>query len=309
MLDRHRLDDFIEPVCIRVQDRVVLIHEVLELDIVVVRRCTRNGQFVVVCVGIEHCVGHVHQSGRLLQTEVVCERYPWGLVVLSSLGGHKDDTVGRTGSVNRSGCVFQHVDALDFISRQTGKFVGTSRNTVDYNKRRVVTEGTPSPDEHRRIVVSRFSAPVAHNHAGKPSCKALRQIDSRTFGQGFSGSLSHGSGQGKFALRTVTDSDGFFKELAVRFEYHVYLGTAVYGNFQSLVTYTGNDENCIVRRFDFILSVNVCGNSCHRPLYHYSGSDDTFSCGRRDNTFHSDVFLRICRRTERQKRKYRQYKR
>ena len=239
--------DLAEPVGVGIVDGVVLVDVVLDLGVVVNGRTAADRQALVVGGGIQDGIGQLDHAGRLLETQVVGEAHLRSLVVLTALGGHENNAVRGTGTIDGGRGILQDVDALDFVTGQAAELVATALDTVDDDERTVVSEGAAAADEHHRVVTSRLAGTVVHDDARHTARKALGQVDGGVLDQFLAGGGRDRAGQGHFPLVAVTDGHGLVEDLMVVPEDEVDGGAAVHGDGLLLVAHHVDDQGSLGR--------------------------------------------------------------
>ena len=234
--------DLAEPVRVRIVDGVVLVDVVLDLRIVVHGRTAADRQALVVGGGVQDGVGQLDHARRLLEAQVIGEAHLRTLVVLASLGRHKDDAVRGAGAVDGGGGVLQDVDALDFVTGQAAEFVATALDAVDDDQRAVVAEGAAAADEHHGVVATRLTGAVVHDDTGHTAGQALGKVHGGVLDQFLTRGGGHRTRQGHLALVAVADRHGLVEDLGVVAEDEVDGGAAIHGDGLLLIPHHAGDE-------------------------------------------------------------------
>ena len=100
VLHGDRLDDFVQPVSIRIQDQIIACRIVLELRFVVVRSRSCDSQLVIIGMGVQNGISHVHQPRRLLQAYVIGKGDSRSFAINTPFGRNQDHAVRRSGTVD-----------------------------------------------------------------------------------------------------------------------------------------------------------------------------------------------------------------
>ena len=283
------LDDFGEPVGVRVGDGVVLVDVVLYLRVAVHRSGAGDREAVVVRRRVEHGVGQLDEAGRALETEVIVEGDGRGLVVFASLGGHEDDTVCRTSTVDGCGRILEDGHALDLVTGEAGEFVATAGDSVDDDERAVVAEGASAADEHGGVVLPGLTRAVVHDHAGESAGKTLGKVDGRVLHEGSTRCGGDGAGERELALAAVTDDDGFLEEFGVGFHGDVDYGKIAGVDFHLLVSDgAGDEDGSVGDSGNGVVAIEVRdGTLCGSTFHEDTGAHDGLAVGVPDHTLDS----------------------
>ena len=132
------------------------------------------------------------------------------LAILRSLGGHKNHTIRTTSTVNGSGrCIFQHVDALDIVSRNV--INGTDSHTVN-NEQRVVRLGDGTTTSHTDGHLTGRTTILSRNlHTRQLSLQRLSHIGNRNSRQLIASHRCHSACQVSALHRAVTHHHRIFQ--------------------------------------------------------------------------------------------------
>ena len=287
------LDDFAEPVGVRVGDGIVLVDVMLDLGVVVDGSAAGDRQARVVRGGVEDGVRQFDHAGRLLETQVVGETHLRGLVVLASLGGHQDDAVRGTGAVDGGRGVLQDVDALDFVTGQAAELVTAALDAVDDDERAVVAEGAAAADEHHRVVASRLAGAVVHDDAGHTAREALGQVHGGVLHQFLARGGGDGARQGHLALVAVADGHRLLQDLVVIPELEVDGGAAVHGDGHFLIAHHVDREGALGRNAgEGVPAVGAGHGAVGSALYIDHRAHQGLSLGVGDGALHAQVLGR-----------------
>ena len=140
----------------------------------------------------------------------LCIRYGLGLckaivadadlALLASLGGHKDNAIGATTTVNSGGrSILQHIDALDLRS---GNVVDVANGkAIDYEERVVRLSDRTATTHTNRLCSARATIFRNDVHTGQPALQGFSHI-------GYWGLLHVVTFDRCYSARQVTTSDG-----------------------------------------------------------------------------------------------------
>ena len=164
-------------------------------------------------------VGRALETGRVLEAEGIVVRNARALV-LTLLGGHDDDTVGRVQAVDGGGGILQDGNALNVLGVELGEVGGTvAGDTVDDHERGAVATDGDHVVEGTRLTGFLTDQQTWH--------LALEVVD-EVFGLGgldvVGGDGRDGTGQGFLALNAVTDDDNVFKHFRIFRHDHAHVG-------------------------------------------------------------------------------------
>ena len=184
---------------------------------------------VHVLLGVQE-LGHLLHVLDAVET-VVCDGVLAGLALL---GGHEDNTVCTTGTVDGAGCsVLEDVDALDVGGVQ--RIDVTSGNAVDDVQRSIGTGGTHTADVH--VVAGTRLAVRAHDaHTGGGGLHGAERAGGVELCEFFTLHLDGGAGHQLFLLGTVTNHHKFFQGFGVFLKENVEERLVSDRDYLSLVT-------------------------------------------------------------------------
>ena len=233
---------------------------------------------------------------RLLETGESIER-DGGLLLagLALAGGHEDNAIRRTGTVDgRGGGILEDIDGLDIGGVQVVQVA--AGHTVDDDERSGGTGGSETADGDV-VTGTRNTARLNDIHARHGAVKGTQRIGGVLLLDFVTGNVDRGTGQEFLLLGTITDDDGLIQEFRVFLERDVDDGTSAYGNGLGRIPDAGEREGCVGRNGDGITSVRFrkCSDS-PVTVQHDSSTDHRLAARVCHFSLHGDVLGEGARR-------------
>ena len=210
--------------------------------------------------------------GELAEADTLRKRDARLFAGAATLGGHVDDTVGCTGTVDRSGgSVLQSGNALDVAVVQHGEGRAGSGRTVDDDEGRVA-RAERTHTTHADTHVAHFAgiARVGENlQTGYLTLEGVGHVGGGLVGYLLAAYLLHRTDHGAdLTGRTVTDNDGFAEFVVLEDYLHIA------GNAHGLRFHTDVGNHQFLSGGGHVLELEVTvhvGRSHHLGAIHANG--------------------------------------
>ena len=220
----------------------------------------------------------VHAVGvRLLEARVCIEGNRRLLLAdLALAGGHEDNAVRRTGTVDgRGGGILQDVDGLDVSGVQVLQV--TAGHAVDNDERARGTGGADTTDGNV-VTRARTTTGLDDVHTRDGAVQGAERVGRALLLDLVTGDVNRRAREETLLLRTVTDNDRLIEEFGVFLEHDIDGRTPVQLLFLRGETYAGERKRGIGRNGDGVVTVRV-REAAHRvvTVEHDGDTDDRFT--------------------------------
>ena len=206
------------------------------------------------------------------------------------LGGHEDDTVGSTCTVDGTrGGVLQHLNTLDVIGVHALHTILVGGHAVNDVEGIGVVDGSDTAHANHRLrtgLTRRGSNVDTGGHTLQGILGTQASLTCKVFGT----DLSNGSGYHALLLHTITDDDYLVEQLGVLGDGDYHVVTGKHGLLT--ITHVSDFQLGTLGCGDGEIAVEVRCGGVRRALLHNSSTNHRFAVGINDPTREG---LRLCK--------------